>query len=184
MHTSHRIAITARQLQMPATTSGKTCAAGQRWQRQAAAKTKGKLHPSSGASIVTAATAKIEEPECQGTRCGAKRFGTKRPGRAAAWHVAPNSLPFCIGCFAAHARGGSRSAGRLARLQGGTAAASSPIQTPRASSTKARPIARRARAVPNHSFNASPNNWPGLPCLRQISYRRSHVMPGQLSGPR
>ena len=184
MHTSHRLAITVGQIQMPATSSSKNCAVGQRRLRQAAAKNEGKLHPSCGWSSATAKAATRETAKHQIASCTAARFGTKLPGRSAAWHVVPNSLPFCIGCFAAHARGSSRTAGWLARPQGGTAATSSPIQTPQASSTKARPIARRARAVPNPSFNASPNSWLGLPFLGHFSYRPIQVMPGQLSGPR
>jgi hypothetical protein len=40
------------------------------------------------------------------------------------------------------------------------------------------------QALPNPSFNASPNGWPGLPFLGHFSYRPIQVMPGQPSGPR
>ena len=183
MHTSHRIAITAGQLQLPATTSGKSCAAGQRWLRQAAAQNEGRMHPTNGASIVTAPAATRETAKHLAASCITERVGTKWPGRAAAWHVVPNSPPLCISCFAAHARGRSRTAGWLARPGGCTAPASSPFQTPQASSTKARPNARFGRAVPNRSVKASPNSWPGLPCLGQRCYRPSQFMPGQLSAP-
>ena len=40
------------------------------------------------------------------------------------------------------------------------------------------------QASPNPSFNASPNGWPGLPCLGHFAYPPSQFMPGQPLGPR
>jgi hypothetical protein len=43
---------------------------------------------------------------------------------------------------------------------------------------------RAPQASPNPSFNASPNGWPVLPCLRHFGYRRSQFRPVQPLGPR
>jgi hypothetical protein len=40
------------------------------------------------------------------------------------------------------------------------------------------------QALPNPSFNASPNGWPGQPFLGQLGYRPIQVRPGQPPGPR
>ena len=183
MHKSHRLTITARQMQMSATSSSETCAVGQSWLRQAAAKNEGNLNPRYGESNATAEAARRETPRCQAASGTTGGCGTNWPGHAAAWHVVPNSPPLCIGGFAAHSRGVLRCFGWLAQPASGTAVAWSPRQSPRASSTKARPNARFGKAVPNRSVKASPNSWPGLPFLGHFSYRPIQAMPGQLLAP-
>ena len=159
------------------------CAAANRRLRQAAAKTRGMLQLNFGAVLGTDTKARMEIAKRQAASCTTERLGPNWPGRSAAWYVVPNSLPYCIGCFAAHARGGLQRGGRLARPLGATSAFSSPRQPPQASPTKARPNARFGKAVPNRSVKASPNSWPGLPFLGHFSYRPIQVMPGQLSAP-
>ena len=149
----------------------------------AAAMTQGMLQHSLGAVVCTENVARGKIAKHQTASCTTARFGHGGSGSAAAWHVAPNSLPFCIGCSAAHARGCLRVTGWLARPRGGTSAFISPRQSQQASSTKARPNARFGKAVPNRSVKASPNSWPGLPFLGHFSYRPIQVMPGQLSAP-
>ena len=179
----HCKAIAARQMQVQATAGRKTSAALSRRLRIPAAKTQGMLPHSLGAVVCTENVARGEIAKHQTASRSTERLGHGWPGRAAAWHVVPNSLPYCIGCFAAHARCVLRCFGWLAQPVSGTAAAWSPRQLPRARSTKARPYARFGKTVPNRSVKASPNSWPGLPFLGHFSYRPIQVMPGQLLAP-
>jgi hypothetical protein len=182
MRRSHHNATTARR--MPFTSENTVGAIGRKRLRQAADKTKRTLQHSLDAVIGTEALARREITKHQAAGFTIARFGHIGNGCAAAWHVVPTSLPYCIGCCAAHARGGFQPFGCLAQPRSGTSAMSSPRKPPQASSTKARPNAQLTRAVPNPSFNASPNSWPGLPFLGHFGYRPIQVMPGQLSGPR
>ena len=179
----HRKAIAARQMQVQAIARRKTSAALSRGLRIAAANKQDMLQHSLGAVVCTENVARGEIAKHQTASCSTERFGHGCLGRAAAWHVVPNSLPYCIDCFAPHARGVLRCFGWLSQPASGNAAAWSSRQPPRASSTKARPRARFGKTVPNRSVKASPNSWPGLPFLGHFSYRPIQVMPGQLSAP-
>ena len=138
---------------------------------------------------------------------------TTRHHRAVAWRVAPNNFVLCIGCSAAHARGVhpcSRFRAKLPARKPATCCWARPVSNQfhaaalhatgavavsvqRGKGTisgaghsqpQQRGFVGSPQALPNTSFNASPNSWPGLPCLGHFAYPPSHVMPGQPLGPR
>jgi hypothetical protein len=116
-------------------------AASLRSQRNSPAKPPVVRHANRGTVAGTEAWARRKVAKSPVASGHTARFGIIRArpsGCLARW---PTSLHGCIGCFAAHARGGRRNPGLLAKPGSRTAAVVSSIQPPLSSSTKARPNA-------------------------------------------